>query len=184
MALMQAFYFLLSTLLALLTYPLMIQCVFLYFSGRVYDKTQNQLSLGIEAFFYSILKPMRAVLLSVHQVDFALLAIVYSGHMCYLALKLLFVGGSFSMIFVGAIFATIQQILNVIFYSVLGMIFLSWIAPRLCNPLTDIMFCISEGLLRPIRKYTPQITGIDLSALFGLIFLQFIDIAFVRAFLF
>lgn len=57
------------------------------------------------------------------------------------------------------------------FYAIL-----SWFGPGLNNPASNILWSLSEPILRPIRRLIPPIAGIDLSPLFGII----ISIVIVR----
>lgn len=76
--------------------------------------------------------------------------------------------------------ASILQItLNVFFFAIIIEVILSWINPTLNNPATAVIYQLSNLLLNPVRRIIPPIGGLDLSPLFVLILLKFIEIAFI-----
>ena len=63
-------------------------------------------------------------------------------------------------------------LLNIFLFAVLIQVILSWINPGTYNPVTSILFSITEPVLRPCRRLLPPISGMDLSPLLALIGIQ------------
>ncbi len=74
---------------------------------------------------------------------------------------------------------SLSQIINMLFFAVLIVAFLSWLGPKR-TPLTDILIQITEPLMAPARKLISSSSGIDFSPLFVLIVLKLIDILFAH----
>jgi YggT family protein len=59
--------------------------------------------------------------------------------------------------------------LTIFFFSVIGAVILSWVAPNSTHPMLQIIEEISSKLLAPIRKFIPSAGGLDFSPIFALI---------------
>ena len=66
--------------------------------------------------------------------------------------------------------------LTIFFFSVIGAVVLSWIAPNSSHPMLQIIEEISLKLLRPIRKFIPSAGGLDFSPIFALIVIRQLEI--------
>lgn len=62
--------------------------------------------------------------------------------------------------------------IKLFFYAILASVLLSWIAPTAYSPATIILQRLIEPLLRPARRFIPQIGGFDISPIPVLIGLQ------------
>ena len=69
--------------------------------------------------------------------------------------------------FIGALLLTTADILELIGYTLLVAIIvrivLSWINPQTYNPVTQILYRITEPFLAPARRLLPAMGGLDLS---------------------
>lgn len=74
----------------------------------------------------------------------------------------------------------LNQLINIFFYAILGLTILSWISPLAHGPLTEILYRISEPLLRPLRKILPSFSGFDFSPLILIIGLKLLAIILVQ----
>ena len=98
-------------------------------------------------------------------------------------LKFLFIGSIFlptqlplSLMIIYPIADIIIQPLNLICYAIFIRVIMSWINPGWRNPLNDILFLVTEPLLRPIRDFTPPIAGFDFSPFIVFIIIKVITI--------
>ena len=66
--------------------------------------------------------------------------------------------------------------LTIFFYSVIGAVILSWVAPNNPHPILQIIEEISLKLLKPIRKFIPSAGGLDFSPIFALILIRQLEI--------
>ncbi|MCS5712612.1 YggT family protein [Candidatus Berkiella aquae] len=68
--------------------------------------------------------------------------------------------------------------INLFFYAILANVLLSWIAPTAYSPVTIILQRLIEPLMRPARRYIPQIGGFDISPIPVMIALELLIILF------
>ena len=66
--------------------------------------------------------------------------------------------------------------LTIFFFSVIGAVILSWVAPNRPHPMLQIIEEISSKLLAPIRKFIPSAGGLDFSPIFALILIRQLEI--------
>lgn len=64
--------------------------------------------------------------------------------------------------------------LNVYFYAMMGLVLFSWISPG--HPMVSTFSQIVQPILRPFQRLLPPISGIDLSPIFGILALKFIEL--------
>ena len=86
---------------------------------------------------------------------------------------------------VGLIVSAFADVIQTSIYIFLGAIIISiissWIAPQGgYNPFLSIVFALSEPIMTPARRIIPPISGIDLSPILVLIFLQLSLIVIVK----
>ena len=62
--------------------------------------------------------------------------------------------------------------LTIFFFSIIGAVILSWVAPNNPNPLLQIIEEISSKLLAPIRNFVPSAGGLDFSPIFAFILIR------------
>ena len=75
-----------------------------------------------------------------------------------------------------SIIDTVNTSVRILFFSIIGSVILSWVAPNNPNPMLKIIDEISTKLLEPIRKFIPSAGGLDFSPIFALILIRQIEI--------
>jgi YggT family protein len=63
---------------------------------------------------------------------------------------------------------------------VIGSVILSWVAPGNNHPLLQIVEEMSDGVLKPIRKFVPPMGGLDFTPIIGLMVLNLINTSFIQ----
>lgn len=71
-------------------------------------------------------------------------------------------------------------VLKLFLYAILANVLLSWIAPRSYSPATVVLQRLVEPLMRPARKFTPQIGGFDISPIPVMIGLELLNILLAK----
>jgi YggT family protein len=66
----------------------------------------------------------------------------------------------------------VALLLNVYMVAIIVQVIISWVNPGSYNPVTGLLYSLTEPVMGPIRKLLPPLSGIDLSPLFALIGLQ------------
>lgn len=89
-----------------------------------------------------------------------------------------------TLAFFGLLLLSAAELLKLIIYIFMFVIFvqiiLSWINPGAYNPVTALLYQLSEPLLRPARRLLPSTHGIDFSPILVFIFLQLSLMLLVR----
>jgi YggT family protein len=75
----------------------------------------------------------------------------------------------------------IQWLIIALNVAILGRVIMSWISPGGSDPLSSILFQITEPILKPIRKVVPSMGMFDLSPMVALILLNFVIFPVLRA---
>ena len=70
---------------------------------------------------------------------------------------------------------TINAILNIYFYAVIGSVIISWIAPGSYHPAPQLIMQLTEPLFKLFQKVIPPIGGLDLSPIFIFLAIQLIQ---------
>lgn len=70
-------------------------------------------------------------------------------------------------------------VINIYTFAIIVRALMSWVNPNPYHPLVILLTQLTEPLTRPVRRWIPSISGIDLSPLAVLIVLQIISI-FIR----
>ncbi|WP_267257301.1 YggT family protein [Coxiella endosymbiont of Ornithodoros maritimus] len=99
-------------------------------------------------------------------------------------LLLFWLGAGYLPKFSGLVIIVIARLgnkfLKLYFYAIILRVVMSWIASLQHNPIAEIIFLITEPLMRPIRRLIPSIAGFDFSPIVLLILLELISILVFR----
>lgn len=127
------------------------------------------------------LRPLRRVIPGLWKIDLASIVLLLALQMCALWLIDLAVGRAPSIagLLVLSATALFALTLNTFLIAILIQVVLSWVGPRTYNPLSSILYSLTEPLLGPARRILPSMSGIDFSPLLVLIALQLLKILIV-----
>ncbi len=75
-----------------------------------------------------------------------------------------------------SLISVLNSSLTIFFFSIIGAVILSWVAPNNPNPLLQIIEEISSKLLTPIRNFVPSAGGLDFSPIFAFILIRQLQI--------
>lgn len=83
---------------------------------------------------------------------------------------------------VEALYLTVDTILSVYVFIVIGAVLISWVNPDPYNPIVRILRNLTEPLLWRIRKYLPftYMSGLDFSPVVLLLAVQLLKMAILR----
>ena len=68
-------------------------------------------------------------------------------------------------------------LINIIFYSVIAMIVVSFLAPRSSNPAVEFIWELTEPVMAPLRRILPPMGGLDFSPIILFIALNVIRVS-------
>lgn len=124
-----------------------------------------------------LLKPLRLILRSYRNLDFASFAAAWLVHL--LAAIVYVLANDLPMHFVfllnDALRATLNLIVNIFLVAIVVSIVMSWLAPGIYSPATTIAREIAEPVLAPARRVLPPLGGLDLSPMVTLLALFLIQ---------
>jgi YggT family protein len=121
-----------------------------------------------------VLVPLRKVLPGFGKIDTAAIVLMLALQFIALALIVLLRGGGFPVLalLLASVGELIALLLNVYMVAIIVHVIISWVNPGSYNPVTGLLYSLTEPVLQPIRQLLPPVSGIDLSPLFALIGLQ------------
>jgi len=133
-----------------------------------------------------ILKPLKSILPNIGSVDSAGLILLFVLSVTkFYGIFLLASGGVFPFyaVLIPAIADLFNHLINIFFYAILFQVLLSWVAGARHSPLQEILYVLTEPLLKRARRVIPTIGGFDLSPIPVLILLQLIAIVVIYPFI-
>ncbi|CAG4890123.1 YggT family protein [Paraburkholderia saeva] len=130
-----------------------------------------------------IVLPLRRILPSTRNIDWAsivaaiIAAVIYVVAMVWLAgvdpLSLM------PTLLIVALLTVIKWALNLIIWLTILMALLSWLNPR--SPAMPILYQLTAPFLNPLRRFVPQLGGIDLSPILLFVIVQVLLMVVTRA---
>lgn len=133
-----------------------------------------------------LLNPLRRIIPSIAGIDSASLVLAILVQLVMMILTLLLmgvgagIGGFILQLLVWSIIAVTSLFLKIFFFALIISVILSWIAPGSYNPAVVLINQICEPLLAPIRRFMPNLGGLDLSPIFGFLALRLIDMLVIH----
>ncbi len=70
----------------------------------------------------------------------------------------------------------IVQPCDLLFYAILIRVIMSWVNPRWQHPIADILYLVTEPLLKRAKRLIPDIAGFDFSPILAMLFLKIITL--------
>lgn len=139
----------------------------------------NPLSQSIVKITQPVLTPLQRLLPKVGRIDISPLitAFVLVGALyCVLLLiKGYALQEGLGIVLLSSVAYTINAILNIYFYAVIGSVIISWIAPGSYHPAPQLIMQLTEPLFKLFQKVIPPIGGLDLSPIFIFLAIQLIQ---------
>ena len=141
----------------------------------------NPLSQAIVTVTNPPLKPMRRYIPALAGLDTASIVLMLALQMLNTFLVTLIVGAGHAPL--GLLVFAIAELASKLVWTFIGAIIIqvivSWVSPGAYNPVTSIVYSLTEPLLRPIQRTVPPLGPLDLSALIALLGLQLAQILLI-----
>jgi Predicted integral membrane protein len=164
--------FLISTLISLYILAVMLRFLFQLTRADFY----NPLTQFIVKITGPALRPLRRIIPGWGGLDIAALVLMLALQM--LSVWLVFLLADRAIDPLNLLIVALAQLVDLAFsvfiFAILIQAILSWITPGTYNPVTSVLFSLTEPVLRPVRRFVPPISGFDLSPLVALLGLQVI----------
>lgn len=162
--------FLVSTVISLYLLAVMLRFLFQLTRADYY----NPLTQFIVKITGPALRPLRRIIPGWGGMDIAALVLMLLLQM--LSVWLVFLLANRPIALLDLLILSVAQLVDLAFsvfiFAILIQAVLSWITPGTYNPVTSVLFSLTEPVLRPVRRVIPPISGFDLSPLVAILGLQ------------
>ena len=167
--------FLIDTFVSLYLFALMLRFLLQWAEADFY----NPISQFLVKLTHPPLRYLRRFIPSVRRIDSASLVLMLAVQMLsdYLVFTLQQISASPASLLLVALGQLLELLYNILFYSILISVVLSWVAPRGYNPAMKLLYDLTDPLLAFFRRFLPPMGGIDISPLLALVALQFAKMA-------
>ncbi|MCV6613988.1 MAG: YggT family protein [Cellvibrionaceae bacterium] len=131
-----------------------------------------------------LLLPLRKIVPGIFGLDMACVVLAIVLHWVLINALSLLVASAFPNPFhalTWAILGLVGMVLAIYKWGLIISIVLSWLAPNNPNPAVLLLHQLTAPVLRPFRRITPDLGGIDLSPLFAIMALQIGEILLAQA---
>jgi len=164
--------FLVSTLFDLYILAIMLR----FLLGTVKADFYNPVSQFLVRITNPVLVPLRKIIPSIGRYDASavLLMLILQLVSLVLIIALRGVDVSFPYLLLATVSKLVTLLINIFVFSIIIQVILSWVNPGSYNPVISLLYSLTRPVLQPVQRILPPISGIDLSPLFALIFLQLI----------
>ena len=153
-----------------------------YLLTKAHADSFNPLSGLITKVTNPLLKPLRRKISGYIGVDWSSVVALLLVQALEVTLVELIMSGEM-LAFSGLIILTVAHLLKTILYIylfiVIVQVIISWINPDAYNPITMIMYQLSEPILRPVRRTIPSAGGFDFSPLIILVIINLLMILLI-----
>ena len=145
------------------------------FMGASY---QNPLMQGILNATSPIVVPVRRLIPAIGRIDTATLVVAFGFQYALQFAKSALYGQfpGIALLLVTALFALANQVVRLFMFAIIIRVVLSWISPGSYNPATALISGLTDPILRPIQRMTPNLGGFDISPIFAIVGLGVISI--------
>lgn len=166
---MNPFVFLIDILLHLYISALMLRIILQLVRADFY----NPVSQFIIKITNPPVKPMRKIIPGLWGIDMATLIIVLALGM----VKTFVTYGSLPIdwLIIKSFVDTINLALSIFLYAIIIQAILSWVNPDPYNPIVGLLNSITTPVLKHFRKLMPDMSGFDLSPIFAIIAIMFVQ---------
>jgi len=129
------------------------------------------------------LRPLRRIIPMLHGIDLAAIVLLLALEIIKIALLVWLQADAvprFPGLVVLSFAELLNQLINIFFYAIIALAVLSWLNPLVHSPLIEVLFRLTEPLMRPVRRVIPLIGGLDISPIPVLIILKLLAIVIVQ----
>lgn len=166
------FIFLIDTLFSIYIAVMLLRFILQQVGADFY----NPISQFVVKVTHPLVKPARRMIPSYKSMDLATLVLVFLLIVAKLMLLLTIAGRPITaqVLAFQAVYDMISLSFDIFIVALFVQAILSWVNPDPYNPVNSLLQSVTGPVLRPVRKFVPVISGIDLSVLVALIGLMFL----------
>lgn len=159
--------FLINTLFGLYVLAIMLRMLLALSQADFY----NPVSQFLVKITSPVLVPLRRILPSAGKIDTSSLVLMLAVQMLAILLILLLRGAGVPL--ATLVFLSLAELVSLLFniyiFAIIIMAILSWVNPGTYNPVTGLLYSLTEPVIRPFRKLLPPMGGMDLTPMLAII---------------
>lgn len=143
----------------------------------------NPISQFVVAITNPPLRILRRVVPGFRGIDFSSVVLMFLIKLVEIGLEGLIFAGRFLPIaglLVLAVAELFRLFIYILLFAILIQIVISWVSPGAYNPVTVILYRLTDPLLRPARRMLPPAGGLDFSPIVPIIGLQLVIILLIK----
>jgi YggT family protein len=143
----------------------------------------NPVSQFIVTVTNPLLRPLRRVIPGWAGIDWPSLVLMLALKMAEISLLGLIAAGRIPApagLFIFSFAEILKLVIYIFMFSVIVQVVLSWVSPGAYNPVTVLLYRLTEPLLRPARRLVPPVAGLDFSPVVVIVVLQLSIILVIR----
>ena len=170
----QAAVFLVQTLLGLYVMILLIRLLLQFTRADFY----NPIAQALVKVTQPVVSPLQKVLPRAGRLSLPTLVVAIVVQALLIAMVFMLSGLGWPNLFNVVIWSLIgiaSQILDILFFAILGSIILSWVAPQSHHPATLLLRQITEPVMAPARRLLPNLGGLDFSPIVVFIVINLVE---------
>lgn len=140
----------------------------------------NPLSQFLVKMTNPVLVPMRRMIPAVGKIDTAavVLALGLTIIKVFLLVAIKGAGAGFIGVVVYSVLELVRTVIHIYIFALVVQAVLSWVGNSYGNPLADLLNSLTEPLLRPVRRFVPNVGMVDLSPMVAILLLYVVLIVF------
>lgn len=134
----------------------------------------NPISQAIIKITSPLVNPLRRIIPGFGGLDIAslILALLIAAIKYAVFIQLKGQAASLPIISILALQEVISLMLNIFLFAILILVIVSWVAPGQHNPITIMLHQLTAPIILPIRRFMPDLGGLDLSPMVAIIAIQ------------
>ncbi len=162
--------FIINTLFSLYVLVVMLRFLLAWVRADFYNPVSQFLVKATNP----LLIPLRRAIPSVGRIDASAVVLMLLVQMIGITLIMLLRGGGFSIwaILILSLHELVALAFSVFLFAIIIQAILSWVSPHTHNPMTGLLFSLTNPVLTPFRRLLPPVSGLDLSPLLAILAIQ------------
>lgn len=141
----------------------------------------NPISMTLRRITDVVILPLSRVLPGGKRFSSAALLALLLFQLAFIAIRMGF-GGQFeafniTQALIWSILGCAGLLISIIFYSVIGMIIISFLAPQSSHPVVEFIWQLTEPVMAPLRQVLPPMGGLDFSPIILFIALNVVQVS-------
>ena len=170
----QAAVFLVQTLLGLYVMILLIRLLLQFTRADFY----NPIAQALVKVTQPVVSPLQKVLPRAGRLSLPTLVVAIVVQALLIAMVFMLSGlgwPNLLNVLIWSLIGIASQILDILFFAILGSIILSWVAPQSHHPATLLLRQITEPVMAPARRLLPNFGGLDFSPIVVFIVINLVE---------